>query len=102
MALTGFALSKENVKEAYCTGIFNDHDQILNPQILPKIWPQPKSIIFWTISITIFVLMVAITIQRHKTPLQGQRNKHTGDIFLIWKTNIILENHIQTKRIFPI
>ena len=50
-----------------CTGIFNDHDQIMNSEIRSDKLPQPYNPIFWSLSVTILFLMAAVTIGRKRS-----------------------------------
>ena len=50
-----------------CTGIFNDHDQIMNSEIRSDKLPQPYNPIFWSLSVTTLCLMVAVMIGRQRS-----------------------------------
>ena len=41
VSTTGFSNRKGISTEAICTGIFNDHEQIMDPDITPDKLPQP-------------------------------------------------------------
>ena len=69
VSTTGFNHRKGAKVHALCTGIFNDHDQIMNPIITPDNLPQPYNPIFWSVLVTILFLMAAVTIGRRKNSL---------------------------------
>ena len=50
-----------------CTGIFNDHDQIMNAEIRSEKLPQPYNPIFWSLSVTSLCLMAAVKIGRQRS-----------------------------------
>ena len=65
---TGFNNRKgQSSVVSMCTGIFNDHDQIMNSEIRSDKLPQPYNPIFWFLSITTLFLMVAVTIGRKRS-----------------------------------
>ena len=51
---------------AMCTGIFNDHNQIMNPEISSDKLPAPYGFILWSLSATTLFFMAAITITRKR------------------------------------
>ena len=51
---------------AMCTGIFNDHNQIMNPEISSDKLPAPYGFILWSLSVTTLFFMVAITTTRKR------------------------------------
>ena len=63
---TGFVNRKGNSSEGFCTGIFNDHNEILDPQISPEKLPQPYSPLFWSLCITSLFFMVSVKIRRQR------------------------------------
>ena len=69
VATTGFNHRKGAKSHAMCTGIFNDHDQIMNSEFRSDKLPQPYNPIFWSLCVTILCLMAAVMIGR-------QRNSH--------------------------
>ena len=69
VAATGFNHRKGAKSHAMCTGIFNDHDQIINQIITPDDLPQPYNPIFWSLLITVWFLMAAVTMGRRKSSL---------------------------------
>ena len=69
VSATGFNHRKGAKAHALCTGIFNDHEQIMNPIITPDNLPQPYNPIFCSLMITILFLMAAVTIGRYKNSL---------------------------------
>ena len=56
---------------AMCTGIFNDQNQIMNPEISSDKLPAPYGFILWSLSVLTLFFMVAIT-TTHK---RNDRNK---------------------------
>ena len=67
---TGFNNRKgQSSVVSMCTGIFNDHDQIMNSEFRSDKLPQPYNPIFWSLCVTILCLMAAVMIGR-------QRNSH--------------------------
>jgi hypothetical protein len=65
---TGFNNRKgQSSVVSMCTGIFNDHDQIMNSEIRSDKLPQPYNPIFWSLSVTILFLMAAVTIGRKRS-----------------------------------
>ena len=67
VSTTGFNHRKGAKVHALCTGIFNDHDQIMNSEIRSDKLPQPYNPIFWSLSVTILFLMAAVTIGRKRS-----------------------------------
>ena len=59
---TGFVNKKGSVGVSFCTGIFNDHNQIMNSQISPETLPHPYTPVFLLLLIMILIFMVAIRI----------------------------------------
>ena len=66
VSITGFNHRKGAKAHAICTGIFDDHDQIMNSIITPDNLPQPYNPIFWSLIITTLFLMAAVTMGRRK------------------------------------
>jgi hypothetical protein len=56
---------------AMCTGIFNDQNQIMNPEISSDKLPAPYGFILWSLSVLTLFFMVAVT-TTHK---RNNRNK---------------------------
>ena len=50
-----------------CTGIFNDHDQIMNSEIRSDKLPQPFNPLFWSLCVANFCLIVAVKIGRQRS-----------------------------------
>ena len=71
---TGFVNRKGNLIEGFCTGIFNDHNEILDPQISPEKLPQPYSPLFWSLCITNLFFMVSVKIRRQRISLDDVDN----------------------------
>ena len=65
----GFVNRKGYTTERFCTGIFNDHDQIMDPQISPEKLPQPYTPLFWSLCITTLFFIVSVRIRRRKISL---------------------------------
>ena len=74
---TGFANRKGGAVEWLCTGKFNDHDQIMNPQISPEKLPQPYSPLFWLLWITNLFFMVSVKVTSRRNSLDGVDNTVT-------------------------
>ena len=72
---TGFANRKGSASEWLCSGIFNDHDKIMNHEIVPGQLPQPYSPIFWALSVSILFLMTSVTIGRQKNSFNDGNRK---------------------------
>ena len=68
---TGFENRKENSRERFCTGIYNDHNQIMNSEISPEKLPKPYFPLFWSLMITNLFFMVAVKIGSRKISLDG-------------------------------
>ena len=66
---TGFVNRKGSSGEGFCTGIFNDHDEVMNTQISPEKLPQPYSPLFWSLWITNLVFMVSVKVRRRRLSL---------------------------------
>ena len=49
-----------------CTGIFNDHSELMKSEISKYHVPRPYGPIFWLLWFTIIILMGAIQIERQK------------------------------------
>ena len=71
---TGFVNRKGNLFEGFCTGIFNDHNEILDPQISPEKLPQPYSPLFWSLCITNLFFIVSVKIRRQRISLNDVDN----------------------------
>ena len=74
---TGFVNRKGSSGEGFCTGIFNDHDQVMNTQISPEKLPQPYSPLFWSLCITSLFFMVSVKIRRQRISLNDVDNSVT-------------------------
>ena len=70
---TGFSNRKGGAVEWLCTGKFNDHHQIMNPEIVPAKLPQPYSPIFWALSVSILFLMSGVTIGRQRNSFKDNK-----------------------------
>ena len=65
MPTTGFNYRKGTKGQEMCTGIFDDHDQIMNQEISYDKLPKPYSPIFWSLIVAILFLMAAVKSGRH-------------------------------------
>ena len=74
---TGFVNRKGSSGEDFCTGIFNNRNEILDPQISPEKLPQPYSPLFWSLCITTLFFMVCVKIRRQKISLDDVDNTET-------------------------
>ena len=68
---TGFASRKGSSGEGFCTGIFNNYDQIMDPQISPEKLPQPYAPLLWSLWIAILFFMVSVKIRLQRISLDG-------------------------------
>ena len=69
--ITGFANRKGASSERFCTGIYNDHNQVMNSEISPEKLPKPYFPLFWSLMITNLFFMVAVKIGRQKISLDS-------------------------------
>ena len=97
---TGFENRKENSRERFCTGIFNDQTQIMNSEISPEKLPNPYFPLFWLLMITNLFFMVAVKIGRQKisldddTTIGTQRPKDLESMLLNFTVIILLTVNI--------
>ena len=68
---TGFLSRKGSSGEGFCTGIFNNYNQIMDPQISPEKLPQPYAPLFWLLWIAILFFMVSVKIRLQRISLDG-------------------------------
>ena len=68
---TGFASRKGSSGEGFCAGIFNNYDQIMDPQISPEKLPQPYAPLLWSLWIAILFFMVSVKIKLQRISLDG-------------------------------
>ena len=66
VSTTGFSDKMGGSIDAMCTGIFNDHNQIMDSEISPGKSPAPYSFIFWSLSGLTLSFMASITITRKR------------------------------------
>ena len=66
VATTGFHNRKGASTEALCTGIFNDHDQIMNSEPTPDKLPQPYNPLLKWMAVAILFFMASVTYRRKK------------------------------------
>ena len=74
----GFVNRKGYTAERFCTGIFNDHDQIMDPQISPEKLPQPYTPLFWSLCITNLFFIVSVRIRRRNISLDDSATVTIG------------------------
>lgn len=82
---TGFVNRKGSSVENFCTGTFNDHDQLLDPQIPPEKLPLPYAPIFWTLLILTLFFTIFVMIERHKMSLQENNYSRQLIFYLMLK-----------------
>ena len=65
---TGFSNRKVEraTSAAMCTGIFDDHDQIMDPEISSDELPTSYGFILWSLPVLTLLFMAAITITRKR------------------------------------
>ena len=64
---TGFNNRKgQSSVVSMCTGIFNDHNQIIDSEISSGKLPAPYGFILWSLSVLILFFMAAVTIARKR------------------------------------
>ena len=68
---TGFLSRKGSSGEGFCTGIFNNYDQIMDPQISPEELPQPYAPLLWLVWIAILFFMVSVKIRPRRISLDS-------------------------------
>ena len=83
---TGFSGKTGGTSDAMCTGIFDDHNILLNSKISPDKLPQPYAWIFWSLALANLFFMASATIGRH------QRNSLDDDTLTIIKRPKDLES----------
>ena len=68
VATTGFSNRKGSSTESICTGIFifDDHNQIMNPEIDPDKLPQPYNPLLFSIAVAVLFFMASVTYRRKK------------------------------------
>ena len=66
VATTGFNHREGAKSHAMCTGIFNDHDQIMDPEISSDELPTSYGFILWSLPVVTLFFMAAITITRKR------------------------------------
>ena len=104
----GFVNRKGYTSEGFCTGIFNDHDQIMDPQISPEKLPQPYTPLFWSLCITNLFFIVSVRIRRRKISLDDvatvtigtQRPKDLESILLNFTLIILLTINLLGFQLF--
>jgi hypothetical protein len=66
VSTTGFSNRKGSSTESICTGIFNEHDQIMDPELTPDKLPQPYSTVLLPMVVAILFFMVSVTYRRKR------------------------------------
>ena len=74
VSTTGFNQRKGISTQAICTGIFNDHDQIMDPELTPDKLPQPYNSFLSPMVVATLFFMASVT-YRHKRNLFSDDNK---------------------------
>ena len=76
--VTGFINRKGSSTENFCTGIFNDHAQIMDPQIPPEKLPLPYFPVSGTLMVLTLFFTISVMIGRHKMTFhENNDNRHT-------------------------
>ena len=66
VSTTGHSKEEYATSAALCTGIFNDHNQIMDSEIYSGKLPAPYGFILWSLSVAISFFMASITIIRKR------------------------------------
>ena len=66
VSTTGHSKEEYATSAALCTGIFNDHNQIMDSEIYSGKLPAPYGFILWSLSVAILFFMASITITRKR------------------------------------
>ena len=74
VSTTGFSQRKGISTQAICTGVFNDHDQIMDPELTPDKLPQPYNIILRPMVVAILFFMASVTYRRKRNPFSNDNN----------------------------
>ena len=88
---------------AMCTGMFNDHNQIMNPEISSDKLPAPYGFILWSLSATTLFFMAAITITRKRNNENKaliQRPKDLESMLLNFALLILVLINVMGYRIY--
>ena len=104
----GFVNRKGYTSDRFCTGIFNDHDQIMDPQISPEKLPQPYTPLFWSLCIFNLFFIVSVRIRRRKISLDDaatvtigtQRPKDLDSMLLNFTLIILLTINLLGFQLF--
>ena len=72
VSTTGFSNRKGISTEAICTGVFNDHEQIMDPDISPDKLPQPYNIILMPMVVAILFFMASVTCRRKRNSFSNE------------------------------
>ena len=60
--------------QAICTGVFNDHDDIMDSKLTPEKSPQPYKPLLISMAVAILFFMVSVTYRRKKNPFGNETN----------------------------
>ena len=96
VSTTGFSNRKGISTEAICTGVFNDHEQIMDPDISPDKLPQPYNIILRPMVVAILFFMALVTYRRKRNSFSDdnttfiQRPKDLESMLLNFAVLILL------------
>ena len=60
--------------QAICTGVFNDHDDIMDSKLTPEKSPQPYKPLQISMAVAILFFMASVTYRHKKTPFGNETN----------------------------
>ena len=66
VSTTGFSNRKGISTEAICIGVFNDHEQIMDPDISPDKLPQPYNPLLKWMAVAILFFMASVAYRRKR------------------------------------
>ena len=72
VSTTGFAQRMGISTQPFCTGFFNDHDQIMDPELTPDKLPQPYNIILMPMVVAILFFMASVTCRRKRNSFSNE------------------------------
>ena len=73
VSTTGFSQRKGISTQAICTGVFNDHDQIMDPELTPNKLPQPYNGILRPMVVAILFFMASVTYRRRRNSFSDDK-----------------------------
>ena len=105
VSITGHSKEEYATSAAMCTGIFNDHNQIMDSEISSGKLPAPYGFILWSLSVVILFFMATVTITRKRNPINPtktiiQRPKDLESMLLNFALLILLLINVIGYRIF--